>query len=106
MPIFVLLIFTLSLFGGWRESNITAIDTIIQTYESRLSCLQEHEAIPCIERHPQDPRSDALAKTFSMSFPKSYYKAKLRRDLAILKKQKLCFGKALTPQEAKACLSP
>ena len=97
------LLLALSLFADWRESNITAIQRVIDLYQARLECLKQDEAIPCIERHPLEPKSDALAKTFSMSFPKSFYKATLERDIELLEKEKLCYGKALSPQEAEIC---
>ena len=99
------LLLALSLFAGWRESNISAIERVIEVYETRLKCLEHDEAIPCIERYPLEPRSDTLAKTFSMSFPKSFYKATLERDIKLLEKEKLCYGKALSPQEAERCFS-
>ena len=101
MRIAVTLLFGITLFAGWRESNITAIDRVIDVYQTRLECLKISEAIPCIERYPLEPRSDALAKTFSMSFPKSYYRAILERDIEILEKEKLCYGRAPSEEEAK-----
>ncbi len=103
---FALLLLGSLLFGGWRESNISAIDKIISTYEARLHCLQNKEAIPCIEEYPLHPKSDALAKTFCMSFPKSYYKATLKRDIKLLQKQKLCYGRAPSQEKARQCLKP
>ncbi len=72
-------------------------------YQKRLACLKEHEAAFCIDRFPQDPRSDALAKTFAMSFPAAFYAGKLQRDMKILERQKLCIGKALSQEDARKC---
>lgn len=100
----LLLAFALALFASnWREEAITSIDKIITTYQHRLKCLETQEAATCIDRFPQDPHSDALAKTFAMSFPKAFYANKLSRDIEILQRQKLCFGKALTQEAAKEC---
>ncbi len=97
-------LFALTLLASqWRQSNILAIDKVITTYQNRLHCLKTQEAIACIQRFPQDPRSDALAKTFAMSFPKAFYVNKLQRDIQLLRRQKLCYGKALSQEEAKKC---
>ena len=100
------LLLPLLLFAFDREASIEGYDRIIKIYEARLGCLEHKEALPCIQNHPLDPHSDALAKTFSMSFPKSYYEALLRRNIELLKRQKLCYGKALSEEEAKRCLKP
>ncbi len=89
--------------SDWRQDAIQAIDATIAVYKQRLECLQTHEAPHCIARYPQDPRSDALAQTFAMSFPKAFYGDKLRRDIHLLQKQKLCIGKALSQEDAKQC---
>ena len=100
----VLLLLTALMAQDWRTRAIAQVDTIIKLYHKRLSCLKEHEAAYCIHTLPQDARSDALAKTFAMSFPASFYAAKLQRDIAILEHQKLCIGKALSKKEAQACM--
>ena len=100
----LLLAFALALFASsWREEAIASIDKIIGIYQHRLHCLKTQEAITCIDRFPQDPHSDALAKTFAMSFPKAFYANKLSRDIKILEHQKLCYGKALTKEAAREC---
>jgi hypothetical protein len=86
------------------KEKINSIDEVISIYKNRLECLKEKEAKECIEKFPLDRQNDALDKTFSMSFPKAYYKAKLKRDLKLLEKQKLCYGRALSESEAKECL--
>ncbi len=101
-----LLLLPLLLFAFDRDASIEGCERIIKIYEARLNCLHHKEALPCIQNHPLDPHSDALAKSFSMSFPKSYYEALLRRNIKLLKRQKLCYGKALSEQEAKRCLKP
>ena len=100
LPIFL----TTLLFADFRSEQIAQIDKIITTYQKRLECLQTKEAASCINQFPLDKKSDALAKTFSMGFPKAFYSAKLKRDMKILEKQKLCVGKALSEIEAKKCL--
>ncbi len=103
--IVVLCLFAMTLLASqWRQSNILASDRVITIYQNRLNCLKTQEAIVCIQRFPQDPRSDALAQTFAMSFPKAFYANKLQRDIDLLKRQKLCYGKALTQEEAKKCI--
>ncbi len=103
---YILPIFLASLlYADFRSEQIAQIDKIIATYQKRLSCLQTKEAANCIDRFPLDRRSDTLAKTFSMSFPKAFYSAKLKRDIKILKEQRLCIGKALSEIEAKKCLN-
>ena len=87
----------------WRALAIAQIDATMDLYQKRLVCLKEHEAAYCIERFPQDPRSDALAKTFAMSFPAAFYAAKIQRDIKILERQKLCIGRAATQEAAKEC---
>ncbi len=89
--------------ASWREEAIEAIDKIIGIYQHRLHCLKTQAAATCIDRFPQDPHSDALAKTFAMSFPKAFYTNKLSRDIKILQRQKLCYGKALTKEAAREC---
>ena len=101
-----LFLLPLLLFADFRQSHIQALDTIIHTYQMRLECLQTKEAATCIDRFPLDKKSDALAKTFAMSFPKAFYTSKLKRDIRLLKRQKLCYGKALSEMEAKKCLQP
>ena len=101
-----LLLFPLLLVADFRQNQIQAIDTIIDTYKHRLTCLQTQEAAACIDRFPLDNKSDALAKTFAMSFPKAFYMSKLKRDIEILERQKLCYGKAPNAMEAKKCLKP
>ncbi|NPA03802.1 MAG: hypothetical protein GXO61_02965 [Epsilonproteobacteria bacterium] len=102
----IFLLITTFLFANWREGNVSEIDKVIKVYSLRVECLKEKEAIRCIEKFPLDPKSDTLAKTFNMSFPKSYYKAILKRNIQRLQEQKLCFGKALNVKEAKSCLNP
>ncbi|BCD61921.1 MULTISPECIES: hypothetical protein [Nitratiruptor] len=92
-------------FADWKTAQILAIDKIIQTYQNRQSCLQKEEAHFCIQKYPLDPKSDALAKTFAMSFPQAFYASKLQRDIKLLEKQKLCIGRALSEMEAKRCLT-
>jgi len=90
--------------ADWRTSQIVATQKIIDTYQKRLGCLEKHEAAYCIDTYPVDPKSDTLAKTFAMSFPKAFYGDKLRRDIELLERQKLCFGRALDEAEARRCL--
>ncbi|BCD60089.1 MULTISPECIES: hypothetical protein [unclassified Nitratiruptor] len=40
-----------------------------------------------------------------MSFPQSFYEAKLHRSINELKRQKLCIGKSMTQKEAKSCFT-
>ena len=103
---YILPIFLISLlYADFRSQQIAQIDKIIAIYQKRLECLKTKEAANCINSFPLDSRSDALAKTFSMSFPKAFYESKLKRDIKFLQKQKLCIGKALSKMEAKRCLS-
>ena len=94
----------LALLAFDRAKEIAQIDTTIAVYKARIACMEKDEAIPCIERHPLDPKGDTLGKTFAMSFPKSYYKNLLERNIKILKRQKLCIGRAMGEDEAKECL--
>jgi hypothetical protein len=94
----------LLLFAFDRFTAIHEFDKIQKIYQKRLECLKKNEAPECIEKYPQDTKSDALARTFCMAFPKSYYAAKLKRDIDILEKKKLCIGRSQTEVEAKKCL--
>ncbi|BCD67810.1 hypothetical protein [Nitratiruptor sp. YY09-18] len=105
MKKFLLLAIVSLAFADMKTSQIVAIDAIIQTYKSRLACLENNEANFCIDKFPLDQRSDTLAKTFAMSFPKAFYASKLQRDIKILEKQKLCFGRAVSEIEAKKCFN-
>ncbi len=100
----VFLFFPLILFAFSNIGEITNINEIMKVYQNRLNCLKSHEPTHCIERYPLDPRNDALDKTFSMSFPKAYYRAKLKRDLKYLERRKLCYGRSLDERELKECL--
>ena len=95
----------LLLFAFDRTQELQRIDATIEVYEARIACMEKEEAIPCIERHPLDPRGDTLGKTFAMSFPKSYYKNLLERNIKILQRQKLCVGRAMIEAEARRCLN-
>ncbi len=93
-----------SLFAGdFRSQTISKIDNLIHVYKQRIECLQTNETTICINRYPADTQSDALAKTFAMSFPKAFYIALLKRDITMLEKAKLCYGKALDEYNAKSC---
>ncbi len=105
MRYLVYFLLTSLLFGDWKTAQMATIDKIIQTYQKRQVCLKKNEAATCIKRYPLDPKSDALAATFAMSFPKAFYASKLQRDIELLERQKLCFGKALNEIEAKQCLN-
>ena len=99
-----ILLLPLTLFAFDKNTIIKEYNSIQNIYQKRLECLKNSEAAECIQKYPQDARSDALAKTFCMAFPKSYYAAKLKRDISILEQQKLCIGRAQTELEAKRCL--
>ena len=100
----VLLLLPLFLFAFNPEVKIKEIDSIIALYKNRIKCLDKNEANYCIDRYPQDSRSDAFAKTFCMSFPKNYYKALLEKNIKRLEAEKLCYGRSLTEKEAQECL--
>jgi len=99
-----LLLLPLWLLAFEREAHIAQIDAIIEIYKKRLACLERHEALTCIRKYPLDKRNDALAKSFALGFPSSFYRALLRRNLDILEKEKLCYGRASSEAEARACL--
>ena len=94
----------LALLAFDRPKEIAQIDATIAVYKARIACMEKDEAIACIERHPLDPKGDTLGKTFAMSFPKSYYKNLLERNIKILERQKLCVGRAMSQKEIKECL--
>ncbi len=102
---FLLLVVSfLGLFGDdFRSQQIKSIDHTIGILEKRLLCTSHHSALECIERFPMDKRDDTLDKAFLMSFPQSFYEAKIKRSIKQLQQKKLCIGKALTREEAKKC---
>ncbi|MRI83591.1 MAG: hypothetical protein C6I00_04145 [Nitratiruptor sp.] len=105
MP-FRLLLLPLILLAFDRKAHLEQIQRTIAIYEERLACLQKHEAMECIQRHPLDPQGDGIARLFASSFPKAYYRAKLERDLQLLHQELLCYGRASSIEEARRCLKP
>ncbi len=93
-------------FSHIREERVLQIDHIISIYTKRLQCLEKSDIQSCIQRYPQDRRSDNLAKMFAMSFPKAYYGDLLRKSITLLQKQKLCWGRAQSQKEARRCQAP
>ncbi|MRJ02768.1 MAG: hypothetical protein GXO19_02760 [Epsilonproteobacteria bacterium] len=100
----IFLTLLLPLFSFDRMGEMERIEKIMEIYQKRLSCLKEREALECIAQFPLEPRGDALARTFAMSFPKAYYAAKLKRDMEILERERLCYGKSLTQEDLESCL--
>ena len=105
MRVFLLLgvCFVWLLANDFRTVQIQAIDQTIKILQKRLDCISNQSALACIERFPMDKRDDTLDKAFLMSFPQSFYEAKIKRSIKQLQQKKLCIGKALTQEEAKKC---
>ncbi len=91
-------------FSKIREENIMQINSIIKIYQKRLECLNlEGEPKECIKKYPLNQKSDQLSLLICNTFPKNYYKNILKRDLNMLKKEKMCWGKAMSKEEAIDC---
>ncbi|WP_281950586.1 hypothetical protein [Nitrosophilus kaiyonis] len=105
IPFFLLIFLNAQDFSKIREKNIIEINKIIDIYKNRLKCIENENIVnECIEKFPNNPKSDNLAKVFSSSFPKSFYINTLIRDIKILEKEKICWGKAINKSEAIKCL--
>lgn len=92
-------------FSKIRERNIYEIDKIINIYKNRLNCIKENNSPKeCITKYPNSKKSDNLALLLCSSFPASYYKNILLRDIKMLENEKICWGKALNREDAINCL--
>ncbi|WP_187648145.1 hypothetical protein [Nitrosophilus labii] len=90
-------------FSKIREENIIQINSIMEIYQKRLECLKLEDAKKCIKKYPLNQKSDQLSLLICNTFPKTYYKNILKRDLKMLKKEKMCWGKAMSKEEALEC---
>jgi len=92
-------------FSKIRENSIKNIDLVISIYKKRLDCIENGKSPKeCIKDFPSDQKSDQLAILFCNSFPINYYKNILNRDISILEKEKICWGKAMNKEDVKKCL--
>jgi len=92
-------------FSKVREENIKNIDLIIKIYKKRLDCIEEsNQPKECIKKFPYNQKSDNLASLLCSSFPVSYYKNILKRDIKMLQNEKICWGKALSKEDVAKCI--
>ncbi|WP_200762406.1 hypothetical protein [Nitrosophilus alvini] len=97
-------------FSEIREANIKILNSSIKVYKDRIECIENgNNAKKCIEKHPSPqfenmPNRDSLGKLMINMFPTTYYLNILKRDIKVMEKEKLCWGKSMNFDEVKECL--
>lgn len=105
MLLLAALCFTTLFADSFRQQEIKKVDSVISILQQRIICMQKSSGKECLKKYPLDPKSDTSDKVFLMSFPQSFYEAKLHRSINQLQKQKICIGKSLTKKELKKCFT-